>query len=177
MKFLTAAFLLSGLAACMPTEQITVTQESITEAKENLEENISAGITATAEAISETVDTVKETLTGGEDEFEAEAEEEVIEVAAIEEEEEVITPPSLDPSSFLGQSRKNLTAALGAEDYHRHDQGVEVLQFRMASCIIDFVLNEDQRVTSLHRRHRMSGENYDEVSCRLDLAARRDGLQ
>ena len=175
MKFLTAAFLMSGLAACMPTEQITVTQESITEAKENLEENLSAGITATAEAISETVDTVKETLTGGEDEVEAE--EEVIEVAAIEEEEEVITPPSLDPSSFLGQSRENLTAALGVEDYHRHDQGVEVLQFRMASCIIDFVLNEDQRVTSLHRRHRMSGENYDEVSCRLDLAARRDGLQ
>ena len=167
--------MMMAVSACVPTEQIEVTQERIVEAKDNLEEKLSAGITATGEAISETVeaasDAVSDALTGDDD-----AAEEGIVVAAIDEEEEV-APPSLDPNTFLGQSRSALIDALGTEDYNRQDQGVEMLQFRMTSCIIDFVLNDKGEVISLHQRHRQSGQNYDDVSCRLDLAARRDGLQ
>jgi len=183
MRFFPSSLLLKmsfvvmmmAVSACVPTEQIEVTQERIVEAKDNLEEKLSAGITATGEAISGTVEAASNAVSNALTDDDAAEEEEIV-VAAIEEEEEV-APPSLDPNTFLGQPRSALIDALGTEDYNRQDQGVEMLQFRMTSCIIDFVLNDKGEVISLHQRHRQSGQNYDDVSCRLDLTARRDGLQ
>ena len=179
-KFTLAAVAMLGLSACVPPEQISVTQDQIVDAAENLEEGVTTRLNATTEAIAESVNAVKESLTGDDENeplAEAETADDTIVEASVAIEEDEIAPPSLDPKTFLGQSRRDLITALGAEDYYRVDQGVEMLQFRMTSCIIDFVLDDQNIVTSYHSRHRQSGENYDDVRCRLDLAARRDGLQ
>jgi hypothetical protein len=78
---------------------------------------------------------------------------------------------------LLGISRDELTAIFGHADYRRIDQGVDVLQFRMPNCIIDFVLSNDDKVASFHGRHRVNGENYDHADCRRDLAVRRDSIE
>ena len=78
----------------------------------------------------------------------------------------------LAPENFIGTSRDVLILRLGGADYRRFDQGVEILQFRLASCVVDFVLSAGGAVASYHVRHRVYGEIYDEVSCSGDLAAR-----
>lgn len=82
----------------------------------------------------------------------------------------------LNPEIFLGKTSDDLVSNLGQEDYRRIDQDVLVLQFRMPNCIIDFVMSSEKRISSYHGRHRVYGQDYDEASCQLDLAARHNGV-
>jgi hypothetical protein len=84
---------------------------------------------------------------------------------------------SLDPETLLGASRNDLASLFGPADFLRADQGVEVLQYRMPNCIVDFVLSSTDKVTSFHGRHRVNGQSYDDVDCMSDLAARRNDLE
>ncbi len=160
--FLAITAIVFGLSACVPQEKLIITQENISSTKNDLTAGISNSINAAVDAISDSVSTVKNDLAGTDNE---------IVVAAIDEE---TPPPSLNPNIFLGQGRDELITSLGREDYRRLDQGVEVLQFRLKSCIIDFVMSSERDVESYHVRHRISGQPYDDKSCRLDLAMRYD---
>ena len=176
-----------GLTACVPNDGLVITQENITETKDDIAEGLSTRIDATAQAITDSVEAVKKDLLRDEDtdlsEDEASAspsEEEDIIVAVIVEEEEELPPPpppSLDPKTLLGKSMADIAGILGTEDYRRLDQDVLVLQFRMPSCVIDLVMSSDRQVSSFHRRHRISGQSYDDNACQRDLAARRDERQ
>ncbi len=75
----------------------------------------------------------------------------------------------LDPVQLYGLDKIALIARLGAVDYLKVDGGVEIYQYRLATCVIDFVLSGG-RVTSWHGRHRVYGKRYDDMSCRIDLA-------
>ncbi len=176
--FIVLTFVAMGVSACVPQDQLVITKENIVDAKDDLAEGIGSRVDATVDAITETVNAVKEDITGentdntlAADETASPASDETIIIAGVEED---TPPPSLNPDEFLGQGRTEVIAILGREDYRRVDQGVEVLQFRMASCIIDLVMSSNNDVASYHARHRVSGEDYNEITCHQDLATRRD---
>lgn len=75
----------------------------------------------------------------------------------------------LDPVQLYGLDKTALIARLGAVDYLKVDGGIEIYQYRLATCVIDFALSGG-RVTSWHGRHRVYGKRYDDMSCRIDLA-------
>ena len=85
-------------------------------------------------------------------------------------------PPSLNPDELVGVTVTELTRRLGEPDYKRVDAGVEVFQYRLPSCVVDFVAmpkaeGQPLAVTSSHRRHRIINTAYDAPSCHLDLGA------
>ena len=85
-------------------------------------------------------------------------------------------PPSLNPDKLVGIKITELIRRLGEPDYKRIDAEVEVYQYRLKSCVVDFVAmprSEGQPlvVTSSHRRHRIVNTAYDAPSCHLDLGA------
>lgn len=94
------------------------------------------------------------------------------------------TPPtSLNPHSFTGLNSTVLIARLGAPDYLRVDAEIEIYQYRLDHCVVDFVAmptadepkaadtpaTNNRIITSIHSRHRIMGKAYDDVACRLDL--------
>ena len=167
-SFVLTSFML-GLAACVPNDQLVITQEVVTETTKNM----ITGIDKAVNAISNPVTTAKDELIRDDNN----TKDEEIVIASITKEEEALPPPSLDLNTLLGISMNELITRLGTEDYRRFDQDVLILQFRMPSCIVDFVMSSDSQVSSYHSRHRNSGQRYNDVSCQLDLTARDDGLQ
>ena len=79
-------------------------------------------------------------------------------------------PPELDPESLIGSSASDVEQRLGLPVLRRLEGTTEVWQYRMESCIIDFVLPEGTTVLALNSRHRQHGQSYDALSCRRDLA-------
>ena len=85
-------------------------------------------------------------------------------------------PPSLNPDKLVGIKLAELIRRLGEPDYKRIDAGVEVYQYRLPSCVVDFVAmpraeGQPLVVTSSHRRHRIINTAYDAPSCHFDLGA------
>ena len=85
-------------------------------------------------------------------------------------------PPSLSPDELVGIEVDELIRRFGEPDYIRIDAGVEVYQYRLPSCVVDFVAmpraeGQPLVVTSSHRRHRKINTAYDASSCGLDLGA------
>ena len=79
-------------------------------------------------------------------------------------------PPELDPESLIGSPASDVEQRLGLPVLRRLEGTTEVWQYRMESCIIDFVLPEGTTVLALNSRHRQHGQSYDALSCRRDLA-------
>ena len=85
-------------------------------------------------------------------------------------------PPSLSPDELVGVKVADLIRRLGEPDYKRIDAGVEVYQYRLPSCVVDFVAmpraeGQPMVITSSHRRHRIINTAYDAASCHFDLGA------
>jgi hypothetical protein len=81
----------------------------------------------------------------------------------------------LDPSSLYGLNKTGLIERLGRADYIRIDDNINIFQYRMENCVIDFVLtniDSEQELTSWHGRHSIQGQEFDEQACRIDLAER-----
>ena len=86
------------------------------------------------------------------------------------------SPPSLNPDELVGVKVADLIRRLGEPDYKRIDAGVEVYQYRLPSCVVDFVAmpraeGQPLVITSSHRRHRIINTAYDAPSCHFDLGA------
>lgn len=102
-----------------------------------------------------------------------------------------ITPPetlkpSLSPDAFIGLDIDQLKIRLGEPQFIRVDGAVEIYQYRLANCVIDFVAmppidhqgsvvqkSDDQvrMITSSHARHRVMNTAYDADACHLDLGS------
>ena len=89
---------------------------------------------------------------------------------APEPEPEPELPPELDPESLIGSTASDVERQLGQPVLRRLEGTTEVWQYRMESCIIDFVLPEGTTVLAWNSRHRQHGQTYDALSCRRDLA-------
>lgn len=79
-------------------------------------------------------------------------------------------PAELDPESLIGQDATVLNLQLGEPDLRRREGTAEVWQYKMNTCVMDFVLLDGQTVSAWHSRHRQRGMVNDPVICRRDLA-------
>ena len=153
-RAIIAVFIALILSACTPQVPLEIT-EGAAAVKEKTEETIDTVITSTIDAATTVVAAIS-----------PEPEEEEIEVEA---------PKQLDPSELYGLDALGLVARLGKADYQRQEIGAEILQYRLPTCVVDFVLSGEGdalKLTSWHGRHRIQGEAYDDVSCFENLAER-----
>ena len=169
-RAIIAIFIALFLSACTPQVPLELT-EGATAVKEKTSEVIDTVVTSTID----TATTVVASITEEDASEEAEADEIMEEVAPTNIEAAEDTPTQLDPAELSGLDALGLVARLGQADYQRQEGGAEILQYRLPTCVLDFVMSgeEDARkLTSWHSRHRIQGEAYDEVSCFENLAAR-----
>ena len=167
------------ISACQPpsAKELTVLASDTVEA---VIEQVQSDDTAVQETVAE--NTITDAI-AEDDQTEEDAE---ITVASIAEEDSEITiasipeeeqaPPSLDPYSLIGTPLSDLVGRLGEPDYIRIDADVEIYQYRLVHCVVDFValpvegsVPSERPVTSIHARHSKMGQAYDDISCRLDL--------
>lgn len=84
-------------------------------------------------------------------------------------------PPQLEPASLVGRLPDQLYRQLGEPDYTRQEAKTEIWQYRLARCVVNFILSDDGKgklVTSWVGRHRVLGLAYDHEACIRDLAER-----
>jgi len=90
-------------------------------------------------------------------------------------------PPEVEPNTLIGESFATLIQRFGAPEYIRRDGAVEIYQYRLPHCVIDFVSMPSSKVapgiiTSSHGRHRQRGGVYDAKQCAIDLGAHNRNL-
>ena len=159
------------ITACQQPSARNIDVTLDAETTETVLNEVAAEDTSIANAIDQVID-------GFEDEGETEPAEANETVAALTPppEPEAPPPPSLNPDELVGIKVADLIRRLGEPDYKRIDAGVEVYQYRLPSCVVDFVAmpraeGQPMVITSSHRRHRIINTAYDAASCHLDLGA------
>ncbi len=81
-------------------------------------------------------------------------------------------PQNIDPAIFLGKSTEHLTRALGLPSMLRKEGTVEVWQYQLSSCIIDFYLYDNGKTwvtTYTDMRSIFLGSIVDLAACMVDL--------
>ena len=122
------------ISACQPpsAKELTVLASDTVEA---VIEQVQSDDTAVQETVAENTST---DAIAEDDQTEEDAE---ITVASIP--EDVQAPPSLDPYSLIGTPLSDLVGRLGEPDYIRIDADVEIYQYRLVHCVVDFVALRD----------------------------------
>jgi hypothetical protein len=90
-------------------------------------------------------------------------------------------PPEVEPATLIGESFTVLIQRFGAPEYIRRDGAIEIYQYRLPTCVIDFVSMPSATIapgiiTSTHGRHRKRGGVYDAKQCAIDLGAHNHAL-
>jgi len=90
-------------------------------------------------------------------------------------------PPEVEPATLIGESFTVLIQRFGAPEYIRRDGAIEIYQYRLPTCVIDFVSMPSATIapgiiTSTHGRHRQRGGVYDAKQCAIDLGAHNRAL-
>jgi len=90
-------------------------------------------------------------------------------------------PPEVKPATLIGESFTVLIQRFGAPEYIRRDGAIEIYQYRLPTCVIDFVSLPSTTIapgiiTSTHGRHRKRGRVYDAKQCAIDLGAHNRAL-
>ena len=90
-------------------------------------------------------------------------------------------PPEVEPATLIGESFTVLIQRFGAPEYIRRDGAIEIYQYRLPTCVIDFVSMPLATIapgiiTSTHGRHRKRGGVYDAKQCAIDLGAHNRAL-
>ena len=160
------------VTACQPPSARTVDVTLDAETTSTVLNQVAAEDTSIADAVDQVID-------HGEGEAELPADND--QLAAITPPPEPETPPpppppSLTPNDVVGIEIADLIRRFGEPDYIRIDAGVEIYQYRLLSCVVDFVAmpvpeGEAMVVTSAHPRHRQINTAYDGPSCHLDLGS------
>lgn len=81
-------------------------------------------------------------------------------------------PKNIDPDVFLGKSAKHLASELGTPTILRREAAVEVWQYQLSSCVIDFYFfggSETRAVKYTHMRSPFLGGMIDYAVCMIDL--------
>jgi len=84
-------------------------------------------------------------------------------------------PPQLEPATLVGSALDRLLLQLGEPDFQRKEGQVEIWQYRLMNCVVNFILRDEgdgQRVTAWVGRHRQLGLAYDHDDCIRDLGER-----
>jgi len=89
--------------------------------------------------------------------------------------------PEVEPATLIGESFTVLIQRFGAPEYIRRDGAIEIYQYRLPTCVIDFVSMPSTTIapgiiTSTHGRHRQRGGVYDAKQCAIDLGAHNHAL-
>ena len=83
-----------------------------------------------------------------------------------------VTPQDLDPQLFLGHSPDQLTNRLGAPSIVRKEGNVEILQYQLSDCVVDFFFYDKAgtlAATHTDMRSPFLGGQLDQAACRHAL--------
>ena len=83
-----------------------------------------------------------------------------------------VVPQDLDPQLFLGQSPHELTNRLGAPSVLRTDGDVEIWQYQLSDCVVDFFFYDKAgtlAATHTDMRSPFLGGQLDQAACRHAL--------
>ena len=83
-----------------------------------------------------------------------------------------VAPQDLDPQLFLGQSPDELTNRLGAPSILRTEGNVEIWQYRLSDCVVDFFFYDKAgtlAATHTDMRSPFLGGQLDQAACRHAL--------
>lgn len=83
-----------------------------------------------------------------------------------------VAPQDLDPQLFLGQSPDQLQNRLGAPSILRTEGNVEIWQYQLSDCVVDFFFYDKAgALTATHTdmRSPFLGGNLDQAACRHAL--------
>lgn len=89
-------------------------------------------------------------------------------------------PPELAPATLLGVEVGGLLARLGAADLLRREGSMEVWQYQLSGCVVDFYIYptaDGRHITHWDWRVPTIGSSLDMKACRQQLAARDSGSQ
>ena len=84
----------------------------------------------------------------------------------------IVAPQDLDPQLFLGQSTDQLTNRLGAPSILRKEGNVEIWQYQLTDCVVDFFFYDKAgtlAATHTDMRSPFLGRKLDQASCRQAL--------
>ena len=83
-----------------------------------------------------------------------------------------VAPQNLDPQLFLGQSPDHLKNSLGAPSILRTEGNVEIWQYQLSDCVIDFFFYDTAgtlAVTHTDMRSPFLGGQLDQAACEYAL--------
>ena len=83
-----------------------------------------------------------------------------------------VVPQDLDPQLFLGQSPDKLTNRLGAPSILRTEGNVEIWQYQLSDCVVDFFFYDKAgtlAATHTDMRSPFLGGELDQAACRHAL--------
>jgi len=83
-----------------------------------------------------------------------------------------VTPQDLDPQLFLGQSPDELKDRLGAPSILRKEGTVEIWQYQLLDCVVDFFFYDKAgtlAATHIDMRSPFLGGQLDQAACRHAL--------
>ena len=89
-------------------------------------------------------------------------------------------PAELAPATLLGIDQAGLFSTLGAADLLRQEGSMEVWQYRLTACVVDFYIYPaatGRQVTHWDWRVPKIGQTLDETACRQQLAERDSASQ
>ena len=81
-------------------------------------------------------------------------------------------PKNVDPDIFLGKSVEHITSKLGIPTILRKEGSIEVWQYQLSTCVIDFYFYRDaktQAVKYTHMRSLFLGDIIDYSVCMINL--------
>lgn len=180
-----AAILPLLASACQPIEDAPLdlrapaapeeTPDLSAYAIETLPELEETGITVTATA---STDSPASTLSDGDNTVTSGEISSAVELAQVitpAPDPEPAPPPQLEPATLIGSSPDRLLLRLGEPDYLRKEGQVEIWQYRLVTCVVNFVLKDEGKgrmLTAWIGRHRQLGLPYDHDACIKDLGAK-----
>ena len=83
-----------------------------------------------------------------------------------------VAPQDLDPQLFLGQSTDQLTNRLGAPSIRRKEGNVEIWQYQLTDCVVDFFFYDKAgtlAATHSDMRSPFLGGQLDQTACKHAL--------
>ncbi len=93
----------------------------------------------------------------------------------IDAKEDKPAPVFIEPETLIGLTPFELKNKLGEADYIRIDGNVEIYQYRLNHCIVDFIGFKEGLIKFWHGQHRKQGGIYNHTLCQQDLGERQSG--